>query len=280
MPKVSIIIPYYNSAKTILRALNSVVNQTYKDYEIILIDDGSIDNSYKIVNDFIKKNKKIKIINIHQENTGPSKARNRGINKAKGKYIAFLDSDDEWSFNKLESQIELMEKMAIDMIGCNINVIKDSKVFKKYLSKSRFKRVTFKDMLFKHYFLTPTVVVKKEVIVKEGSFPENQKLAEDNYIFTKIARRYNAYITNDFFVNIFKDFYGESGLSAKLDEAQKWELINFYRFRKENSLYEEKLGLVLYIIVNIFSVLKYIRRKIIVITKKVVKSFYKSKGSF
>ncbi len=99
---VSVIIPYYNSERTIVRALNSVINQVYKNFEIILIDDGSNDNSYSVVEDFIKNNSQYQIKNLYQNNSGPSKARNLGIKQSIGKYIAFLDSDDSWDKNKLK----------------------------------------------------------------------------------------------------------------------------------------------------------------------------------
>ena len=91
MPKVSIVIPVYNVEKLLDRCIKSLLNQTYKDYELIFIDDGSKDNSLKILEKY-KQNKKIKILT--QKNNGPAITRNRGIKLAKGEYIMFVDSDD------------------------------------------------------------------------------------------------------------------------------------------------------------------------------------------
>ena len=94
LPKVSIIIPTYNRANLLPRAINSVLNQTFKDFELIIVDDGSTDNTRKVVKEFEEKDSRIKY--IWQENFGgPAKPTNTGLKISKGKYIAFLDSDNE-----------------------------------------------------------------------------------------------------------------------------------------------------------------------------------------
>lgn len=106
---VSVIIPVYNSEKFIKETIKTVQNQTYKNYELIVVNDCSTDNSKKIIEEEIKKDNKIKLINL-KENSGVAIARNTGIDNAKGKYIAFLDADDLWEKEKLEKQIEFMSK--------------------------------------------------------------------------------------------------------------------------------------------------------------------------
>ena len=91
--KVSIVVPIYNTEKYLKKCLDSIINQTYENLEIILVDDGSTDNSGKIIDDYAKKDSRIKA--IHQKNAGQSTARNNGIKKATGKYISFIDGDDE-----------------------------------------------------------------------------------------------------------------------------------------------------------------------------------------
>jgi len=102
-PTVSVIIPTYNRAHLVGRSIQSVINQTYQDFEIIVVDDGSTDNTEDIIKEFQKKDKRIKHIK-HNKNKGGSAARNTGIRAARGEYIAFLDSDDEWMPTKLEKQ--------------------------------------------------------------------------------------------------------------------------------------------------------------------------------
>ena len=108
-PLVSIITPLYNSEKYIGETIESVLNQTYKNWEMLIIDDCSKDNGVKIVNNYILKDKRIKLFR-NEKNEGVSFSRNRAIDLSQGKYIAFLDSDDLWKKEKLEKQISFMEK--------------------------------------------------------------------------------------------------------------------------------------------------------------------------
>ena len=102
-PKVSVIIPVYNVEKYLQKCLDSVINQTYKNLEIICVDDGSPDNSGGILDAYAQNDSRI--IVIHQENAGVSAARNRGLDAATGEYIAFVDSDDVgWNLNVTNSQ--------------------------------------------------------------------------------------------------------------------------------------------------------------------------------
>ena len=107
---VSIIIPTFNSAKFLSQTIESALNQTYKNTEIIIVDDNSTDKTVEIIKNYQNKNSKIKFYKIkNYKKTGSgsgSKPRNFGIKKSKGKYIAFLDSDDLWEKNKLQRQVE------------------------------------------------------------------------------------------------------------------------------------------------------------------------------
>ncbi|EPL1602607.1 glycosyltransferase family 2 protein [Acinetobacter baumannii] len=107
MNLVSIITPSYNSAKYIGKTIDSVISQTYKNWELIIIDDCSIDSSVDIIKDYENKDKRIKLIQL-KENSGAAVARNTGIQLARGRFIAFLDSDDSWLPEKLEKQLEFM----------------------------------------------------------------------------------------------------------------------------------------------------------------------------
>lgn len=107
-PTVSVIIPTYNRSKMLFRAIQSVLNQTYQDYEVIVVDDGSTDNTEKVIRDLQEKDDRIRYVK-HEKNKGGAAARNTGIREASVKYIAFLDSDDEWVPEKLQKQINLIE---------------------------------------------------------------------------------------------------------------------------------------------------------------------------
>lgn len=106
---VSIITPSYKSKKFIKETINSVINQTYNNWEMIIVDDCSPDDSAMYIEDIIKSEQRIKLIKLNK-NLGAAEARNKALEVAKGKYIAFLDSDDIWMLNKLEIQIDFMKK--------------------------------------------------------------------------------------------------------------------------------------------------------------------------
>lgn len=105
---VSIIMPSYNASQFIEESIESVLNQTYQDWELLITDDCSKDNSIEIIQSYVTKDSRIKLFSL-KCNGGAAKARNKSISEAKGKYIAFLDSDDIWDSSKLEEQIAFME---------------------------------------------------------------------------------------------------------------------------------------------------------------------------
>jgi glycosyltransferase involved in cell wall biosynthesis len=106
MALISVIIPVYNAEKTILQTINSVLNQTFSDFELIIINDGSTDNTLKRLEEI--QDKRLCVYSI--ENKGVSAARNRGIEESKSPYISFIDADDVWAPRKLEMQLEKLEK--------------------------------------------------------------------------------------------------------------------------------------------------------------------------
>lgn len=107
--KVSIIMPSYNSQEFIAQSIESVLAQTYQNWELIIVDDCSLDNSNKTIEKYLNRDSRIKLIKL-ERNSGPAVARNRGIEEAQGRYIAFLDSDDMWSKQKLSRQLAYMQE--------------------------------------------------------------------------------------------------------------------------------------------------------------------------
>ncbi len=114
--KISIVVPIYNAEKYLDRCIQSILNQSYKDLEIILIDDGSTDSSNKICNNYQKRDNRIKFIS--QKNEGVSAARNRGISEATGEFIGFVDSDDYIQPNMYETLYGLINKYNCDISIC------------------------------------------------------------------------------------------------------------------------------------------------------------------
>jgi len=109
MPKISIIMPCHNGDKYIREAIESVIAQTFTDWELLVINDNSSDTSVSIISEFTERDSRIKLLNLAESNGMPSAPRNMGITEAQGQYIAFLDCDDKWLPSKLENQLKLFE---------------------------------------------------------------------------------------------------------------------------------------------------------------------------
>lgn len=121
-PLVSVIIPTFNSAKSIARCIGSVFLNDIQDFEVLIYDDGSDDETLSIIKNLYSNNKSVKVYNA-TENKGAGYARGFLLNQVKGKYIAFLDSDDFWYPNKLDKQIEILEKTGADIVTCSYDII-------------------------------------------------------------------------------------------------------------------------------------------------------------
>ncbi|PCJ89757.1 MAG: hypothetical protein COA57_00970 [Flavobacteriales bacterium] len=113
-PLVSIIIPAYNAEKYIAETIQSVINQTYTNWELIIVNDGSTDNTEKIAQAYVEKDQRIKY--IYQENAGVSVARNKGVENSQGDYVAFLDADDIWCRQNLEKKVTILNNINIDWV--------------------------------------------------------------------------------------------------------------------------------------------------------------------
>ena len=133
MPKVSVVIPTFNRAEFLRTAIMSVLNQTYNDFEIIVVDDNSSDHTHQVVKSF--KDDRIKYFH-HVINLGPAAARNTAISASNGDYLAFLDDDDEWFPHKLQKQVELLDKSLQNICGIYTNRLVIDKSRMKTISKN------------------------------------------------------------------------------------------------------------------------------------------------
>ncbi|MDD4939892.1 MAG: glycosyltransferase [Candidatus Omnitrophica bacterium] len=194
MPKVSVIITTYNRAYLINEAIESVLNQTFCDFELIVVDDGSTDNTKDALCAYSGK-----ISYIHQENKGRAFARNNGIEHAKGEYVAFLDDDDIWLPRKLEKQIDffranldaglvhsLSEK--IDMDGHHIK--KETKRHLRSYRKALDIGYTYEGMTKLCAILISTVMIRKECFEKVGLFDKNTETFEDWDFYLRLSLKY------------------------------------------------------------------------------------------
>ena len=134
--KVSVIIPIYNVEKYLEKCLNTIINQTYKNLEIILIDDGSTDKSSTICDEYCEKDKRIKV--IHKNNEGVSSARNKGIELSKGKYIVFIDPDDYVTDEHVEVLYDCIISNNVDLVISNLIDINEDGIILNNERKNHF----------------------------------------------------------------------------------------------------------------------------------------------
>lgn len=210
MPEISVVIPVYNVEKYIRECLDSVVNQTFKDIEIICIDDGSSDSSLDILNEYATKDNRIKILT--QENKGPSYTRNRGIDTAQGKYLYFMDSDDYIERESLEELYDIAESNSTDCIIFKM-INFDDETGEKYPSEyydMEFLGELVGDNVFSHadikgdlFFIavSPQGKFFNLKFIRDIKFPEDV-IFEDNVFFVEVLLKaerlyfYNKYLCN------------------------------------------------------------------------------------
>lgn len=266
MIEISVVIPMYNSSDTIISCLDSVKYQTAISFikEIIIVNDGSTDNSFSKVEIYKKNNPTLPIFIINKSNGGVSSARNLGIKKANGNWVALLDSDDQWHINKIEHQLTYISKYKeILAIGGN----RDNEIINigKKIENGLY-RIDCITYLKKNWPHTSTFLINKIVFDKTGLFNEKMSHAEDGDLFMRIAHHFFIYYTIESLENCGdgKLSFGQSGLSKDLKKMHNGVL------KMYNHAYELKyINLSNLFLLSIYENLKYIRR--IIITKLIVK---------
>ena len=189
---ISIIIPTFNRARELNRAIESVINQTYKNWELIIIDNNSSDNTDEVVSKF--NDSRILLFKINN-NGVIAKSRNLGIKKASGSFIAFLDSDDWWYSNKLD--VIMSKKEDADFIYHHLDIYRNDKKTNKKHRVRPLKTPVFEDLMINANAITnSSVVVKKNILLKAGSLSEDVELkaVEDYDLWLKISRVTNSFL--------------------------------------------------------------------------------------
>jgi teichuronic acid biosynthesis glycosyltransferase TuaG len=192
-PVVSVIMPAYNSGKTIGESITSVMTQVYQHWELIIVDDGSNDNTFEVVSNFQQTEARIQLLAL-EKNGGLPAARNAGARQAKGTYLAFLDSDDLWLNDKLQAQVEFhMAHQHIHISHTDFHNFKDNQVHKrplKYLVDFRRDKegLLYPKLCYKNTIGVLTVMVRKDVFFEVGGFDASLVTLEDQDLWVRISR--------------------------------------------------------------------------------------------
>ncbi len=189
MPKISVLIPTHNRATLLPLAIDSVFQQTFQDFEIIIVDDASTDNTADVVSRF--RDERVKF--IHRDvSGGDAVARNLGLANCQGQYIALLDDDDEWFPEKLEQQINIFRNSGSDIGGVytGVQYIDGASGSKLYEVIPKEKKGFSNDMLDKNTITTSSLMFKKECIDRVGLFDETFPCASDHDMWIRIAEKF------------------------------------------------------------------------------------------
>ncbi|HBI93586.1 MAG TPA: glycosyl transferase family 2 [Terrisporobacter glycolicus] len=250
MAKVSIIIPIYNVEKYLCKCIESILAQTHKNLELILVDDGSPDNSPKICDEYAQKDDRV--IVIHKPNGGVSSARNAGLDRASGEYIGFIDPDDYIRSDMYELMVDELERNNVNMAICGYDYITENgKVERPYNIRGN-ELLTQKQFMTMQFDMPPTVrhgVVNKLFTTSTFNgirFPEGLHSSEDVYVLTECAKKINkvVFIHQPLYKNLMRNGSATHGglniedlaASFNIHEKMHIESISLYPELKSHSL--------------------------------------------
>jgi glycosyltransferase involved in cell wall biosynthesis len=163
MPTISIIMPAFNAAKYIRETIDSILSQSIEDWELLVTDDGSTDQTVEIIQEYITKDARIRLLK-NECGKGPAAARNHSVNHATGEYIAFLDSDDLWKPNKLEAQLDFMKERGADFSYTGYNHMSVNGEF--------LKKIKVPESVDHNTLLTGNVIATATVMLRRSAFPD------------------------------------------------------------------------------------------------------------
>ena len=261
---VTVVIPCFRCAGTIRRAVRSVWRQTRKPCQVILVDDASGDDTLSVLNSLSKNYPNwIKVIS-HDVNKGSATARNSGWDSATTPYIAFLDSDDSWHFEKIAVQYEFMRcRPTIALTGHPFAVLRPNETMPiNNFANCKAKKIGPIRLCIKNRFSTPTVMLTRNLPFR---FNDGKRYSEDYHLWLQIVfSGFVAYQLDGRMTYLHKAPYGESGLSAHLWAMEKGELDCFWHLYRTKKIILPVLGWIV-----VFSLAKYSFRLLRVLFKRI-----------
>lgn len=263
MPKISIIMPVYNVERYLAQAIDSVLQQTLDDFELLIINDGSSDETDKIVNKYLTIDNRIVYIK-NKQNHGLIDCLNLGLQRSKGMYIARLDGDDFWlDKNKLRRQLDfLVEYPDYGLIGTYAQAVSSMGETLFQLKFPITDQGIRKHILVKNCFVHSSVLFRKDIAISSGSYRPEEKFVEDYGLWLRIGRKYKYYNLPDVMVGYRIQFAGESiknnivqiKNSIKLISENKFFFPSYYMALAKWYL---KYFLVMVFGIKLFSIIKF-----------------------
>jgi len=223
MKKISVVIPAFNASATLRGTVESCLYQTARPFEILIIDDGSTDDTFSVarsIQNYLIDDTTIKVLR-NDKNMGPSATRNVGWDAAKGEYIAFLDSDDKWHPMKLSRFTQILNANPhIALLGHTNNP--------RY-KRAEVEKVPFLSLFISNFALTPNVIVKREISER---FDERMRYVEDHDLWLRLAQKQDAYIFDgsDIPTTLGRKPLSEGGLSGNRYKMRSGEIFMYYKF--------------------------------------------------
>ena len=196
-PVFSVVVPAYNAAGFIIKTLESLKTQKFGDFEALIINDGSTDNTREVITEYITRHSNLNLRLVNQENRGIAGARNRGILEAKGSYVAFLDHDDIWYPGKLSRCYEIFSEFSGIKVVCHNEALRDaSGKIVRCLKCGPYVEDMFRKLLYAGSCLyTSATVIRKDVFLEVGLFRENPEFStgEDYDLWLRLSKKHKIY---------------------------------------------------------------------------------------
>ena len=221
-PAISVVIPTYNRQVLVQAAIESVLAQTYEDFELIVVDDGSQDDTATVVRERFGADPRLRI--VAKKNGGTASARNRGVREARGALLAFLDSDDLWLPRYLESQREVLEREGADMVLCDVvyDGHTDRKADSLFADPEFFAPTSMRGMWIGGWGL-PSAQMLRTKVAKTLPFRQDYRCSEDTEFLFRFHKHGHTCVLNDERLSIWRHHGGEQGAAQKTAEVTAFE---------------------------------------------------------
>lgn len=235
---VSIILPTHNRADMLNRAIESIFSQSYKNMEIVIIANGCIDNTIEVVDSLKRVYSNIVFLNF-TESLGGAEARNQGLDVANGEFIAFLDDDDEWMYNKIEKQIKILDTGNCCIVGCCYNEVHENK--NKNKIRNLKENISFLDMSYDNVLGSYTFCMTKMEYINSLRIDKFLKANQDYDLWLKILdySSLDAYIIQDVLANYYEhDNKISTNIKNKLEAQERFILLWKHKFSESALAYQ------------------------------------------